>query len=137
MGKEIQVASPPNAAVEMQEKNIQMLTGYIQGLKKQIAGLQELPIPEDPLLVEINATDLAGMNLRVELLSLLLDHCRFAKQKLQDAQAHPEKKQQLLEEFMQHRKQLMGQLEAIDSKLDKQERKRMKLGLKMVQEALK
>ncbi len=88
-GKVTMQAPPGSSALEMQKKNIMMLNGSIEGLKERIAMLQDLPVPEDPLLVQINAADLAQMNLRLELLSLVLDHCQFAKEKLEEAAAHP------------------------------------------------
>jgi len=135
-GKETWEDRPPNPAVEMQDRNIEMLTGYIEILQEQIAQMKEFPVPEDPVLAQVNATDLAGMELRVELLSIVLGHCRLAREKLLEAEAHPEKKAQLLEEFHQDRKQVMAQLEAIDLKMDAQERKRMELGMQMVEQAL-
>jgi len=135
-GREVWVSSPPGSALEMQEKNIEMLTRYLDMMESRVAELRSLPESEDPLLREIQANDLTGANLRMELLELLLDHSRYVREKLLDAQADPGRKKEILHEYRQQRRALMRKVDAIDEQQDRQERRRMELGEKLVEEAL-
>jgi hypothetical protein len=135
-GKESWVEGPPDPAVEMQEKNISLVTNYIDILNTRLAESEDSPVPADPLLAQIQQSDLAGIRLRLELLSLLREHAEYAREKLLEAKADPSRKQKILQEYRKRRGEMMVQLEALDQRQDEQERKRMELGLKLIENAL-
>jgi hypothetical protein len=135
-GKETWVDGPPDAAVEMQEKNIALLTNYIDILNARLAESKDSPVPADPLLAQIRESDLAGVQIKLELISLLRSHAQYAREKLLEAKADPGRKPKILQEYRKRRAEDRAKMEVLDQRQDEQERKRMDLGLKLIEKAL-
>ena len=126
----------PKSTVELQDINLSTLYAMIENLDAEIAAVKQVPPTEYPLYEQLRATDLAGMEARKELLVILVEHCRFSKQELLEADKHPERKKQILEEWMQHRERMTVLLDAADKKVNELERKRVSLEFDLVQRTL-
>jgi hypothetical protein len=76
------------------------------------------------------------MEARKELMVILVEHCRFSKEKLLEAEKHPDRKEQILKEWMQHRERMAVLLDGADKKVNGLERKRIRLEFDLIQRTL-
>ena len=127
----------PESTVELQDINLNTLQAMIANLDAEIAAVKQVPSTQYPLYEQLRATDLAGMEARKELMVLLAEHCRFSKEKLLEAEKYPERKQQILGEWSEHRRRMAIVLDAADKKVDELERKRVGLEFDLIEAALK
>lgn len=134
--KQAQPLSPLDAVLQRQENNIAQLNRYIAHIEEQILELKSLPVHPDPVLQEMNKTDLEGMNLRLKQLSIIRDHSIYAKGLLLKIKKDPGSKHQALEEWLSYRKEMGEKLDKLDEQVDRLERKRLDLGMRLVQESL-
>ena len=56
-----------------------MLHAMLANLKTEIAAVKQVPATEYPLYNKLRATDLAGMEARKEMMTILVEHCRFSR----------------------------------------------------------
>jgi hypothetical protein len=126
----------PETTAELQDINLNMLHAMMENLDAEIAAVKQIPAGPHPLYEELRATDLAGMEARKEMMVILVEHCRFSKEKLLEAEEHPERKQQILKEWMQHRKRMGILLDGADKKVNGLERKRIRLEFDLIQATL-
>lgn len=135
-GATVRQPEVPETAAELQDINLNMLNAMMGNLDAEIAAVKQVPVGTHPLYEELRATDLAGMEARKELMLLLAEHCRFSKAKLLEAEKYPERKEQILGEWMEHRRRMAVVLDAADKKVDELERKRVRLEFDLIQAAL-
>ena len=135
-GGTIKGKAVPETTADLQDINLNMLHAMMENLDAEIAAVKQIPAGPYPLYEELRATDLAGMEARKELMAILVEHCRFSKQTLLEADKHPERKEQILEEWMQHRERMTVLLDAADKKVNELERKRVRLEFDLVQRTL-
>ncbi len=134
--KETQPPSPLEAVLQRQENILVLLNRHIDQIEKQILEEKSLPRHPDPVLQEMNETDLAGMKLRVRQLTIIRDHCIFARGLILEIQKDPGTKQQALEAWLSYRKDMGEKLDELDQQVDRLERRRLDLGMRLVQESL-
>jgi hypothetical protein len=130
-------ASHPTTTEELQDLNLEALRGMIENLDLEIAALKTLPPSPYPLYEELRATDLAGLEARRELLSVLRDHCLFSKELLIRAKKDPSQKAQILEEWEKHKERMAVVLDEADKKVNGLERKRVRLEFDLIEATLK
>ena len=80
--------------------------------------------------------NLAGMEARKEMLSILVDHCQFSRDLLLEADNHPERKQQIFEAWEKHKGEMRVLLNAADKKVNELERERLRLEFGLVEATL-
>jgi hypothetical protein len=135
-GGTIRQAEVPETTVELQDINLNMLYAMIENLDTEIAAVKQVPAGPYPLYEQLRSTDLAGMEARKELMVILVEHCRFSKEKLLEAEKHPERKQQILQEWMQHKERMASLLDEADKKANGLQRKRIRLEFDLIQATL-
>ena len=126
----------PDIVMETQKHNLEQINQTLAHLSERIADAKQSQAPEDPILKEIRATDLATMQLRQKQLRLLRKHCYFAKDILVESRTNPGKKQQILGKWDQHKKQLFDELDEIVKQEDKLLMKRLQLEMDLVRKSL-
>jgi hypothetical protein len=126
----------PESTAELQDINLNMLYAMIENLDIEIAAVKQVPATEYPLYEQLRATDLAGMEARKEMMVILVEHCRFSKEKLLEADKHPERKQQIFEDWNQHKERMAILLDAADKKVNGLERKRIRLEFGLIEATL-
>jgi hypothetical protein len=127
----------PTSTEELQEMNLKALRGMIQNLQHEIAAMKALPPTPYPIYEELRATDLAGLKARLEMLTLLRDHCLLSKELVIRVKEDPSQKVQVLEEWKKHKEQMSVVLDAADKKVNGLERKRIRLEFDLVEATLK
>jgi hypothetical protein len=127
----------PESVAELQEINLNMLHAMIANLEMEIAAIEQVPPTEYPLYNKLRTTDLAGMRARKEMMLILVDHCRFSRDLLLEADSQPERKQQIFEAWEKHRGEMRVLLNEADKKVNGLERERLKLEFGLVEAALK
>jgi hypothetical protein len=127
----------PESVAELQEINLNTLHQIIANLEMEIAAIKQVGSTEYPLYNQLRITDLAGMEARKEMLTILVDHCRFSKDLLIAADEHPEWKQQIFEKWEKHVEEMRVLLIAADEKVNGLERERLRLEFGLVEAALK
>ncbi len=135
-GATIRQPEIPETTAELQDINLNTLNAMMENLNAEIAAVKQVPAGTHPLYEELRATDLAGMEARKELMVILAEHCRFSKEKLIEAEKHPERKAQILAEWQEHRRRMAMVLDAADKKVDDLERKRIRLEFDLVEATL-
>ena len=138
-GMDVKKAEEPTLldyVVATYEGYIEMLNAHSAELTAEIARIEGIPARSDSLSEEIRATDLVGMELRLEQRKILLDHCVLAKRLLQEAKKNPGKKKELQAQWAQHQEPFLNALVEMDKKEGDVKWKRMKLELQQVQDAL-
>ena len=126
----------PETTAELQDINLNMLHAMIANLDAEIAAVKQIPATQYPLYEELRATDLAGMEARKDMMVILVEHCRFSKELLLEADKHPERKKQIFEEWEQHTERMRTLLDAADKKVNGLERKRIRLEFGLIQATL-
>jgi hypothetical protein len=76
------------------------------------------------------------MEARKEMLSILVDHCRFSRDLLLEADSHPERKQQIFEAWEKHVGEMGVLLNAADKKVNELERERLRLEFGLIEATL-
>ena len=127
----------PTSTEELQEMNLEALRGMMQALEHEIAAMNALPPTEYPIYEELRATDLAGLKARLEMLTILRDHCLLSKELVIRVKEDPSQKAQVLKEWEQHKKRMSTVLDAADKKVNGLERKRIRLEFKLIEATLK
>jgi hypothetical protein len=127
----------PTTTEELQEMNLEALRGMTQNLEHEIAAMEALPPTPYPIYEELRATDLAGLKARLEMLTILREHCRLSKELVIRAKEDPNQKAQILKEWAQHRKRMAVVLDAADKKVNGLERKRIRLEFDLIEATLK
>lgn len=126
----------PETTAQLQDINLNTVHAMIENLDAEIAAVKQIPATQYPLYEQLRATDLAGMEARKEMLVILVEHCRFSKEKLLEADKHPERKKQIFEEWMQHKERMATLLDAADKKVNGLERKRIRLEFALIEATL-
>jgi hypothetical protein len=126
----------PETTVELQEINLNMLHAMIANLDAEIAAVKQVPATEYPLYNKLRDTDLAGMEARKEMMTILVEHCRFSRDLLIAADEHPEWKQQIFEKWEKHVGEMRVLLNAADKKVNGLERERLRLEFGLVEATL-
>jgi len=126
----------PESTAELQEINLNMLHAMIANLETEIAAVEQIPATQYPLYNKLRDTDLAGMKARKEMMTILVDHCRFSRDLLLEADAHPERRQQIFEKWEKHVGEMRVLLNAADKKVNGLERERLRLEFGLVQATL-
>ncbi len=127
----------PESVAELQEINLNMLYGIIENLDMEIAAVKQVPPTEYPMYNKLRATDLAGMEARKDMMSILVSHCRFSRDLLLEADKDPEQKTRILKEWEKHKGEMNALLHAADKKVNGLERERLRLEFGLVEAALK
>ena len=127
----------PTSTEELQDMNLEALRGMMQALEHEITALNALPPTPYPIYEELRATDLAGLKARLELLTLLRDHCLLSKELVIRVKTDPSQKAQVLEEWEQHKERMSMVLDAADKKVNGLERKRIRLEFDLIEATLK
>lgn len=133
--KRVEPATANNDVLALQEKHLDRLGVMIGQLRADIYDLKANGKIEDPTFQKIHDTDLAGLRVRQKQLLLLRKHCLFAREKLLQAQAHPEQKPEILKEWDAHLEEMREKLDALDAEEDRLERQRYRLELDMIRES--
>ena len=126
----------PESTAELQEINLNMLHAMIANLETEIAAIKQIPATQYPLYNKLRDTDLAGMEARKEMMTILVEHCRFSRDLLLEADKHPEQKQQIFESWEKHEGEMRVLLNAADKKVNGLERKRLRLEFGLVEATL-
>ncbi len=126
----------PQTTAELQEINLNMLHSMIENLDMEIAAVKQVPPTQYPLYEQLRATDLAGMEARKETMLILVEHCRFSKEKLLEADAHPEHKDQIFDDWHEHKQRMRVLLNAADEKVNRLERERIRLEFGLIEATL-
>ena len=126
----------PESTAELQEINLNMLHAMIANLETEIAAVKQIPPTQYPLYNKLRGTDLAGMEARKEMMTILVDHCRFSRDLLLEADSQPERKKQILKKWEKHVGEMRVLLNAADKKVNGLERKRLRLEFGLVEAAL-
>jgi len=134
--KEVTPSSDP--AIATQEKNIKRLNDSIVSIDGHIAQLKSAPTSPDSVIQSIRKNQLAGMKIRKELLTLLLDHCKFSLSLLekQNSSQDPSLQKQIMEEWEKHEQKLYSKLNELDQKEDALERKRVEMEMQLIENSL-
>jgi len=127
----------PTSTEELQDMNLEALRGMMQALELEIAALNALPPTPYPIYEELRATDLAGLKARLEMLTLLRDHCLLSKELVIRVKKDPGQKAQVLKEWEQHKERMSTVLDAADKKVNGLERKRIRLEFDLIEATLK
>ena len=126
----------PESTAQLQEINLEMLHAMIANLETEIAAIEQIPATEYPLYNKLRDTDLAGMKARKEMMTILVDHCRFSRDLLIAADEHPEWKEQIFEKWEKHVGEMRVLLNAADKKVNGLERERLRLEFGLVEATL-
>ena len=126
----------PESTAQLQEINLNTLYAMMENLDAEIAAVKQVPPSQYPLYEQLRATDLAGMEARKEMMTILVEHCRFSRDKLLEADAHPERKDQIFDEWHQHKERMRTLLDAADKKVNGLERKRIRLEFGLIEATL-
>jgi hypothetical protein len=126
----------PESVAELQDINLNMLHAMIENLDAEIAAVKQVPATQYPLYEQLRATDLEGMEARKEMMLILVEHCRFSKEKLLEADEHPQRKDQIFEEWHQHKERMRVLLNDADKKVNGLERERIRLEFGLIEVAL-
>ena len=126
----------PESVAELQEINLNMLHAMIANLETEIAAVKTIPPTQYPLYNQLRDTDLAGMEARREMMLILVDHCRFSRDLLLEADRSPEQKERILKEWEKHTGEMRVLLNEADKKVNGLERERLRLEFGLVQAAL-
>ena len=126
----------PESTAELQEINLNMLHAMIANLETEIAAVKQIPATQYPLYNQLRDTDLAGMEARKEMMTILVEHCRFSRDLLLEADEHPEQKKRIFKEWEKHRGEMRVLLNAADKKVNGLERKRLRLEFGLVEATL-
>jgi hypothetical protein len=126
----------PTSTEELQDMNLEALRGMMQALKHEIAALETLPPTPYPIYNELRTTDLAGLKARLELLTLLRDHCLLSKELVIRMKQDPSQKAKILEEWEQHKERMSVVLDEADKKVNGLERKRIRLEFELIEATL-
>ena len=127
----------PESVAELQQINLDMLHPMIANLEMEIAAVEQVPPTEYPLYNKLRDTDLAGMEARKDMMTILVEHCRFSRDLLLEADEKPEQKKRILKEWEKHRGEMRVLLNEADKKVNGLERERLKLEFGLVEAALK
>ena len=130
-------ASHPTTTEELQQMNLEALRGMTQNLQHEIAAMEALPPTPYPIYEELRATDLAGLKARLEMLTILREHCLLSKELVIRVKKDPSQKAQILEEWEQHKERMRVVLDAADKKVNGLERKRIRLEFELIEATLK
>ncbi len=126
----------PESTAELQEINLEMLHAMIGNLTTEIAAIKTIPATQYPLYNKLRDTDLAGMEARREMLLILVDHCRFSRDLLLEADESPERKEKIFEAWEKHKGEMRVLLNAADKKVNDLERERLRLEFGLVEATL-
>jgi hypothetical protein len=126
----------PESTAELQEINLNMLHAMIADIETEIAAVKTIPATQYPLYNKLRDTDLAGMEARKEMMVILVEHCRFSRDLLLEADNHPERKQQIFEKWEEHKEEMRVLLNAADEKVNGLERERLRLEFGLVEATL-
>jgi hypothetical protein len=99
--------------------------------------MEALPPTPYPIYEELRATDLAGLKARLEMLTILSEHCLLSKELVIRVKKDPSQKEQILEEWAQHKERMAVVLDAADKKVNGLERKRIRLEFDLIEATLK
>ena len=122
-------ASHPTTTEELQQMNLEALRGMSQNLEHEIAAMEALPPTPYPIL--------AGLKARLEMLTILREHCLLSKELVIRVKKDPSQKAQILEEWEQHKERMRVVLDAADKKVNGLERKRIRLEFELIEATLK
>ncbi len=126
----------PETTAELQDINLNMLQAIIANLDAEIAAVKTIPATQYPLYNQLRDTDLAGMEAKKAMMVVLVRHCRFSKELLLEADTHPERKQQIFEEWEKHKEEMRVLLNAADEKVNGLERQRLRLEFGLIEATL-
>ena len=126
----------PESTAELQEINLNMLHAMIANLETEIAAIEQIPATQYPLYNKLRDTDLAGMEARKEMMTILVEHCRFSRDLLLEADESPERKKQIFEAWEKHKGEMRVLLNAADKKVNGLERERLRLEFGLVEATL-
>jgi hypothetical protein len=127
----------PTSTEELQDMNLEALRGMMQNLQHEIAAMNALPPTPYPIYNQLRDTDLAGLKARLEMLTLLRDHCLLSKELVIRVKKDPSQKAQVLEEWEQHKERMAVVLDEADKKVNGLERKRIRLEFELIEATLK
>jgi hypothetical protein len=126
----------PETTAELQDINLNMLQAEIANLDTDIAAVKTSTATQYPLYNQLRDTDLAGLEAKRAMMVVLVRHFQFSKELLLEADKHPERKQQIFEEWEKHKDEMRVLLNAAYEKVNGLNRQRLRLEFGLVEATL-
>jgi hypothetical protein len=123
VGKEAR-GSKPDPVVNMLHRGVIDLNENIEELKQHIADLKQMPIDSNPQVQELQGLDLASWELHLQQWMVQRDNLVSSLDSIQQAQAAPQNKAVIGDQWSERRAQYMKTIEELRSNRRKIEQKR-------------
>ncbi len=114
----------PDTVITMLHQGVIELNGNIEELQHHIADLKQMPIDSDPRVQELQGLDLASWELHLHQWMLQRDNLVSSLDSIQQAQAAPQDKAAIGDQWSERRAQYMKTIEELRSNRRKIEQKR-------------
>jgi uncharacterized coiled-coil DUF342 family protein len=116
--------SKPDPIINMLHQGVIELNENIEELQQHIAELKQMPIDSDPQVQELQALDLASWQLHLQQWIVQRDNLVSSLDSIQQAQAAPQDKTAIGDQWSERRAQYMKTIEELRSNRRKIEQKR-------------
>ena len=114
----------PDLVITMLHQGVIELNGNIEELQQHIADLKQMPIDTDSQVQELQGLDLASWELHLQQWIVQRDNLVSSLDAIEQAQAHPQDKMAIGDQWSQRRAQYMKTIEQLRSNRRKMEQKR-------------
>lgn len=115
------------------DQGIMELNENLSHLRRHIADLKSLPIPDDPLIQQLRAFDLSAWQLHEQQWQFQLEHLTFISDHIRRAQAAGADRARLREEWARRQQEYIAALQQVREARHELERQRFLIESQLVQ----